>query len=176
MRNLDQVVQKCLLDNFKKFSSKQTDQLTPESQGELTLRKRLRRDKGRLRDQEADAPTMGKRYYAILRDAYQDWTSPSTRLKRENDTDQSVDETLQDACLAITGSPVDVTPLNDFVGSSSKELTQMETVVLYQHVFRLDLRIEAHVGLCHERHEVRLQDQAASTHAKRVADHERILR
>ena len=34
VRNLDQEVQKCLSDNFKKFSSKQTDQLTwkdPES-------------------------------------------------------------------------------------------------------------------------------------------------
>ena len=89
---------------------------------------------------------MGKRYYAILRDAYQDWTSPSKRLKPDNDLDQSMDESLQDACLAITGSPVDVNPLNDFVGSSSKELNQMETVLLHQHVFRLDLRVEAHVG------------------------------
>ena len=147
MRNLDQEVQECLLDNFKKFNSKQTDQLAPESQEKLTLGQRLRRDKERLLHHDASAPTMGKRYYAVLRDAYQDWTSPSKRLKPEDDNDQSMDETLQDACLAITGSPVDVTPLNDFVGSSSKELTQMETVLLYQHVFRLDLRIEARVGL-----------------------------
>ena len=57
-----------------------------------------------------------------------------------------MDENLQDACLAITGFPVDITPLSNFVRSSSQELTQIETVLLYQHVFRLDQRIEAHIG------------------------------
>ena len=90
---------------------------------------------------------MGKRYYAVLRDAYQDMTSPSKRFKSEDDSDQSMDETLQDACLANTGSPVDITPLTDFVCGSSKELSNIETVVLYQHVFRLDPRTDAHVGL-----------------------------
>ena len=37
--------------------------------------------------------------------------------------------------------------MTDFVCSGSKELSQIETVLMYQHVFRLDPRIDAHVGL-----------------------------
>ena len=143
-------MQKVISDNFKKFSSKQTDQLTwkdPESdhQDKLTLRQRLHHDKLLLSRNDPQAPTMGKRYYAVLRDAYQDWTSPSKRLKPD-DLDQSIDPNLQNACLGITESPVDVNILNDFFGSSSKELNQMETVLLHQHIFRLDVKQEAHVG------------------------------
>ena len=150
VRNLDQEVQKVISDNFKKFSSKQTDQLTwkdPESdhQDKLTLRQRLHHDKLLLSRNDPQAPTMGKRYYAVLRDAYQDWTSPSKRLKPD-DLDQDIDENLRNACLGITANPVDVNLLNDFFASTTKELNQIETVLLHQHIFRLDLKLESHVG------------------------------
>ena len=127
---MDQEVQKCLLDIFKTFNSEQTDQLAPESQGKLTFRQRLRRDKERLLNHDADAPAVGKRYYQVLRDAYQDMSSPSKRLKPDEDQDSqgSIDQTLKDACLGISGSPVDIGPMTDCVCSGSKELTQIEIV------------------------------------------------
>ena len=151
VRNLDQEVQKVITDNFRKFTSKQTDQLIVKKDPEddnserLTLRQRLYADKHMLAINDPRAPTMGKRYYSMLRDAYQDWTSPSKRLKPD-DLHQIIDETLQTACLAITASPVDVTLMNDFFASSSLHLNQIETVILHQHMFRLDVRQEAHVG------------------------------
>ena len=119
-RNLDREVQKCLLDNFKKFNSKQTDQLAPGSQDKPTLRQRLRRDKEMLQNHDPDAPIMGKRYYQVLRDAYQNMTSPSKRWKPDEDAvDFAVDQTLKDACLGISASPVDIGLMTDFAADQN---------------------------------------------------------
>ena len=102
-----------------------------------------------LRDHHTEAKAMGKRYYQVLRDAYQDMSPPSKRLKPDEDQDSQarIDQTLKDACLGISGSQVDIGLMTDFVCSGSKQLTQVETALMYQLVVRLDVCIDAHVGL-----------------------------
>lgn len=142
-RTLDEVINKCLVDNFRTATKYQVEMLVVDG---LTLRQRLERDKATAARNKTGGQGFGASYYRNLRQMYASETAPETQLvvKRPGDV---VTEELTAALKAFRRQPSDRAPLIEWLASrapaSQREavgvLRVLATLVPHRSCWQLQL-------------------------------------
>ena len=130
-RSLDEIVTKCISDNFKSMSEVQTDLTIIDG---VSLRQRLRADKS-VQNADASKIKMGKLYYDKLRLLYASSSSPE-QLLRVLDEREPVPSALMDACAAALSHRRNLSPLVEFMQRCTT-MNQKSVVGLYRTLLRL---------------------------------------
>jgi hypothetical protein len=127
-RNIDEIVAKCLRDNFPGFKQSQTTMLLNKDGKSLTEILRSDREKVDLRAK--DAPVIGKHYYSQLRSEFAYSDAPEKRLKVADDK-QKIHEDLLAALEDMNKHPRSFDRAADFLDSAPM-VNQKSLVLLFK--------------------------------------------
>lgn len=129
-RTEEQALQKVLNDNFPGFSDEEL--FMNRIQGK-TLPERIQHDRNRVA--KGDRITMGKMYYATLRDLYRSPNSAHARLQVQDDS-MPQDESLIEALVCLVQTRRSVMEIITWSETAS-EVNQMNFVALLKQVLKI---------------------------------------
>lgn len=131
-RNTDEVITKCLKDNFASWDAHLTDGHMVEGK---TLRQTLAEHRRMVNAGNSDAPTLGKLYYEKLRDKFAVKTSPNKMLVA-TDRNEPLDRDLEKALVGLNQHIKRYDLIHDFL-EKGPMVNQLSLVVLLKHSLKI---------------------------------------